>query len=218
MLPVMRRWAGRALTVLSLLLCLGAAILWPVSHTTTQQAYAAAGNWLLLTYSSEGKFQLMVARGWPGAVGAHAYSAPNTSTLGEFIPYFHQYHLQTDKYPLTIEHWHGTVALGLDSKGKAVGMDAFNADSKASTVPLQLQRLKMSFATATVLFALLPAGWFTVWCIRVYRRRHRHLEGHCQNCGYDLRATPDRCPECGRESSPARSAKPDSVGSAGPTG
>ena len=43
------------------------------------------------------------------------------------------------------------------------------------------------------LFGVLPAIWF----VRFRRRRERLLQGRCRRCGYDLRATPQRCPECG---------------------
>jgi len=44
------------------------------------------------------------------------------------------------------------------------------------------------------LVTALPVAFTLVMFIR---RKHRRRPGHCPTCGYDLRATPDRCPECG---------------------
>ena len=69
-------------------------------------------------------------------------------------------------------------------QGEWTDKDSFGAVHRAAAIP---------FYALFLLSAVLPIMWI--------RRRRRaavvKAAGLCPSCGYDLRATPDRCPECG---------------------
>ena len=56
-----------------------------------------------------------------------------------------------------------------------------------------LWSVRLPILAPMALFAILPAIKVSGWIRRDYRRQH----GLCQRCGYDLRGSAGRCPECG---------------------
>lgn len=58
--------------------------------------------------------------------------------------------------------------------------------------------MEMPNSLSIAFFSVLPAAWVSTYVWSKWRAPARSRSG-CRVCGYDLRATPDRCPECGTE-------------------
>ena len=157
------------LTLLSLLLCLGTAVLWARSYFV--------GEGFVWKPSTEAVYySTYVARG-----GVRMDRGEYHFNLA---PYFDHHPDPTPTRPTGFHPRSTADTLGFDwHRGK---------DSQGQPHTF----LMFPLWAVTLATSILPSSRLIVLGRRT-RRRRRLARGQCPTCGYDLRASPCRCPECG---------------------
>jgi hypothetical protein len=198
-----------AATVLSLLLCVASTGLWIRSHWVAegivvsrerleQTEYRCSGT---MVWFSGGTFCVQTTRfgGDADVVRAAHYSVPSG-----LRPAYSRGPAHSDASPwwksepsARVRQWGGVETAAYTSKPSMVwlaGADAPDGGGVNLVGVMTFHALIVPLWMIVVATSALP-GWILVrWA---GRRLTKRRAGFCLTCNYDLRATPDRCPECG---------------------
>ena len=188
------------LAVLSLLLCVGMVLLWIRStHQMDSVCYRSSVVGPMHTRT------LYSVSTTPGSIeickGPQDFAldtpAGNEGSVGLFFSSCKWYIFKYPSHTSYLTDIHASVSIsgppthGVLGFGREIRDDA--GDMTRWISPHHSWRVSIPIWFFTALFGALP---ITVFLPKLRRRRFDRL-GLCVVCGYDLRATPERCPECG---------------------
>jgi hypothetical protein len=224
MLRKLARVTFNVLTALSLALCVGVCVLWSWSHRRCHQiAFTLPPGRLWMAQFTHGHCDLHLFNGWPGSQRprwvSEPYPAerPDSAYRIDRLDYSQGVNYRWSSLSIQsvatfeVATVPCEVALREDGGGYFAEADGFkpmevvygSGPSGFYATPrlwrggVVLKRVRIPPYVLALGLALLPAARFARKGARWGLRRKRRAGGLCPACGYDLRASPGRCPECG---------------------
>lgn len=169
-------WLFRLAAAVSLLLCAAVVAVWVRSQSVCDEVLLRGEQTTTLEVMTEG-YALFLRQWLP-------YDGRGERPTGVFHLVQRQWNLRMPAYPP------GTPLL------KRLGFDAYGFYEPALFGGAPARAVWIPYWFLVLLTLTAPTLW--LWAVvRRLRRNGRAAFGLCPLCGYDLRATPKRCPECG---------------------
>jgi hypothetical protein len=147
--------------------------------------YAEAGGRAVWVHSGGGWLSVVAARPWPESRVARWVSVTRDDPIRNVygIDIIQREQLWGDRWGVEFE------------RGRAYSI--VGPDVRAWGPQVRFLIVYVPHWIAATACALPPLAWFALVVPKRIRQRRRKRRGLCPACGYDLRATPERCPECG---------------------
>ena len=165
-------------TVLSLLLCVGAVAAWVRSYRIHDFVWWSRAN---------PRLQLALST-YRGGLFARCYT-PVSGGVDKVDRMYQPGAGWQGSSPLTYAQAGGPQSTFFNRFGFAL--------HHRQNIAIATRQIACPYWFIVLLTPILPSARFAGWRRRRVRRLRMRL-GLCQHCGYDCRATFERCPECGR--------------------
>jgi hypothetical protein len=199
-----------ALTVLSLLLCVASVALWVRSYWV--EDWAARTDWRIsYNYELQDGWTIWSDRGRLSGGTAYCFDGDAAVLTGLESSRSRELHEASAPVrpgttlfgrgsgpPGEYDPWRRDQAKNADSVWARAGFRRQMTNVRVSRGGTRVYVVRENGLTVPHwLFALIFATAPLLSALGILRRRQRKQAGLCPRCGYDMRATPDRCPECG---------------------